>query len=83
VALHVPRDWIISELGVADDIGAALMRHEGELGRLLSLAEHVEQADQDSAAHVLQQCRHIGLNDLTWAELEAMAWVNEITAAAS
>lgn len=73
---------ISRHLNIADDISAALLRREGELGRLLMLAEYVEQADRDKATEVLGQFRNIGLNDLTRAEIESMAWVNEISEAA-
>lgn len=70
---------ISRHLNIADDISAALLRREGELGRLLMLAEYVEQADRDKASGVLGHFRNIGLNDLTRAEIESMAWVNEVS----
>ncbi len=73
---------IVQYFSIADDISAALLRREGDLGRLLLLAEYVEQADRKNAAAVLGQFHGIGLNDLTHAEIESMAWVNEISRAA-
>lgn len=82
VLLGMSFEEVSRYLNIADDISAALLRREGELGRLLMLAEHVEQADGKSADEVLEQFRNIGLSDLTRAEVESMAWVNEISEAA-
>ena len=69
---------ITQQFGVADDISRALLRREGALGKLLLLVESVESADRERVETVLTDFREIGLNELTLAEIEAMAWVSRI-----
>lgn len=78
VLLGMPLAEVVARLDLSDEVRAALLGHAGALGRLLSLAEFVEQADYTGAAALVQRCGGIDLNALTRAELEAMVWVNEL-----
>lgn len=74
---------VVARLELSGEVRAALLRRDGALGRLLVLAEAVEQADYAGAAALIEQCGGLDLNALTRAELEAMAWVNELAAPAA
>ena len=79
VLLGMPHEEIIAQLNLTENVRMALLRREGDLGRLLLLAEYVEQADRTSAAALLAKSPGLSLHDLTQAELEALAWVNDVT----
>jgi c-di-GMP-related signal transduction protein len=78
VLLGMPHEEIIAQLNLTENVRMALLRREGNLGRLLLLAEYVEQADRTSAAELLAKSPGLSLHDLTQAELEALAWVNDV-----
>jgi len=78
VLLGMPHEEIIAQLNLTENVRMALLRREGDLGRLLLLAEYVEQADRTSAAALLAKSPGLSLHDLTQAELEALAWVNDV-----
>jgi EAL and modified HD-GYP domain-containing signal transduction protein len=73
---------IVSELNLGERLAAALLRREGELGSLLQLVESVERPD---LAHTLSLLRTttLSLSDLTSAEINAMAWANQIAEAST
>lgn len=48
-----PLEEVVAELRLAPEIGAALLRREGELGRLLALAEAAERGDVDAIESAL------------------------------
>jgi EAL and modified HD-GYP domain-containing signal transduction protein len=78
VLLGMPHEEIVAQLNLTENVRMALLRREGDLGRLLLLAEYVEQADRTSAAALLAKSPGLSLHDLTQAELEALAWVNDV-----
>jgi c-di-GMP-related signal transduction protein len=78
VLLGMPHEEIIAQLNLTENVRMALLRREGDLGRLLLLAEYVEHADRTSAAALLAKSPGLSLHDLTQAELEALAWVNDV-----
>ncbi|MDP2057321.1 MAG: EAL domain-containing protein, partial [Thiobacillus sp.] len=72
---------IVSELNLGDRLAAALLRREGELGRLLQLVESVEHPDLSYTLSLLVQCEALSLSDLTAAEINAMSWANQVAEA--
>ena len=56
--LHVPLSEVLRGLHLSDDVVAALLRREGPLGDLLSLAEALDRADFDE---VQARARSIGI----------------------
>lgn len=69
---------IVIELNLGDRLAAALLHRDGELGRLLQLVECVEAADLSRTLQLLAQCDALSLSDLTQAEIESMAWANQV-----
>lgn len=78
VLLGLPREEIIAQLGLAQEIADALLDGEGVLARLLKVARKVEEDNCAAAKALLTQFTRLNLNDLTQAHLEALAWVNGI-----
>jgi EAL and modified HD-GYP domain-containing signal transduction protein len=73
---------IVGELNLDASLAAALLRREGELGTLLQLVESVEQPDLAHTLALLGQAGgSLSLSDLTAAEIEAMAWANQVAEA--
>ncbi|HWR75787.1 MAG TPA: EAL domain-containing protein [Thiobacillus sp.] len=72
---------LVSELNLGDRLAAALLRREGELGRLLQLVESVEHSDLSHTLSLLAQSGGLSLSDLTAAEINAMSWANQVAEA--
>jgi len=72
---------IVAELNLGDRLAAALLRREGELGRLLQLVESVEHPDLSHTLSLLVQCEALSLSDLTAAGINAMSWANQVAEA--
>ncbi|MHB1076729.1 hypothetical protein [Thiobacillus sp.] len=56
-----------------------LLHREDEMGVLLQRVESVEHLDLDYTNALLAQAGGLTLSDLTTAEIEAMAWANQVT----
>jgi EAL and modified HD-GYP domain-containing signal transduction protein len=69
---------IVGELNLGERLTAALLRREGELGPLLQLVESIEHPDLDYTNLLLAQAGALSLSDLTAAEIDAMAWANQV-----
>lgn len=72
---------IVGELNLNERLAGALLRREGELGRLLQLVESVEHPDPSHTLVLLAQAGTLSLSDLTTAEIEAMSWANQVAEA--
>jgi EAL and modified HD-GYP domain-containing signal transduction protein len=78
-----PLTDIVGELNLNERLAGALLRREGELGSLLQLVESVEHPDPSHTLVLLAQAGTLSLSDLTAAEIEAMAWANQVAEAAA
>ena len=72
---------IVSELNLGERLAAALLQRDGELGSLLRLVESVEHPNLKDTPLLLAQSGALTLSDLTAAEIDAMAWANQIAEA--
>ena len=72
---------VARELNLDERLVAALLRREGELGVLLQLVESVEHPDLDFTKSLLVKTGALSLSDLTAAQIEAMAWANQVAEA--
>lgn len=79
--LAKPLADIVDELNLGERLAAALLRREGEMGRLLQLVESVEQPELNHTLALLAQCDALSLSDLTAAEIDAMSWANQVAEA--
>jgi EAL and modified HD-GYP domain-containing signal transduction protein len=66
-------DVIVQELGLSDEISAALLNREGELGALLSLAETLEQNNFTEVQDLVEKA-DIPLSHLLAAQIDAYNW---------
>ncbi len=80
VLLGVQRSAVVDSLSLEEDIAAALLEGEGDLGALLDLAERVERAEFEAAEGHLE---HFGLSaaQLASAELAAFRWASGLESA--
>ena len=81
VALGLPHEQLVRELHLEPEVGAAILRGDGELGALLALASDVERGELPRAQSLVER---IGLDPerLLRAEAEAWAWTDEVIAGA-
>jgi len=79
ILLDTSIDMIVSELGLSDEISAALLHREGELGTLLALAETLEQANFGEVQQLVEKAE-IPYTNLLAAQLNAYNWRTSINA---
>lgn len=76
VALGLPMNEILAQIAVGDDVGASLLRHEGNLGRLLKLVESFDANDTADCDALLDQIDGLDREALTEILTEALAWIH-------
>lgn len=77
VLFETPMEEIIAHLNLNDDVSSALLKREGQLGKMLKLAEKLEITDFDSVTILLKECG-VSLDQLLTAQLEAFNWRSSI-----
>jgi EAL and modified HD-GYP domain-containing signal transduction protein len=77
-----PLPEIVRELNLDDEIRVAVLERGGPLGRLLQLAERLDELDFSAVAELVSDAG-ISPGQMTRAELEAFQWVQELGHAAS
>lgn len=77
VLFETPMSEIISNLNLNDDVSAALLTREGQLGRMLTLTEKLEVTDFDAVKLLLTECG-VSLDQLLEAQLEAFNWRSSV-----
>jgi c-di-GMP-related signal transduction protein len=77
ILFETPMAEIIANLNLNDDVSSALLRREGQLGRMLLLAEKLEVTDFDAVTVLLGECG-VSLDQLLTAQLEAFNWRSSI-----
>jgi EAL and modified HD-GYP domain-containing signal transduction protein len=76
--LGEPLPGILERMNLQENVEAALLRHDGELGHLLSHCKMLEAGDFESVSDALRSHPSLTLDALNKAQLEAMAWANSI-----
>ena len=77
-AAALPIESALGLLSAPDEVADALLRREGFLGDLLTLAEACESSDDavfDRAAGTL----HLSSQQINFAHLQALAWADQLT----
>jgi len=77
VLFETPMSEIISNLNLNDDVSAALLARDGQLGRMLTLTEKLEVTDFDAVKLLLAECG-VSLDQLLEAQLEAFNWRSSV-----
>lgn len=75
--LGKPLEEVISQLSLAEEAQSALLAREGELGKLLTFTENLEQGDMDGVSALLAGGK-LEISHLLAAEQEAIAWTNKL-----
>lgn len=70
-------EHVVESLNLSEDMADALLRREGQLGKLLHLAEKLEKTDFVAVQELLDSLS-IGLDQLLAAQLDAFNWRNSI-----
>lgn len=78
VMLSMPMDAAVGLLNVPEPVAAALLRREGFLGDLLTLAEACESSD-DAAFDRTAGLLHLSSQQINFAHLQALAWADQLT----
>jgi len=80
--LGLPMEKVVASLGLAPDVSIALLKREGALGELLSLAEALEHDDHGAIVRFVSAHPRSGADLLNQAQGQALAWANSISIAA-
>lgn len=75
--MQVPLEEVLKQIGVTENLEKAVLLREGELGKLLQLAELIEIGDF-AAADPLIHGLGLSVNDFTAIQLQAMEWTNNV-----
>lgn len=78
VLLGMSHQDILAELNLPPPVTAALLRHEGEIGVLLSLTEQLEQGDSSAVTASLRRQDGVDASQLIDLQLAAFQWANEV-----
>ena len=76
--LHVPIGEVITTLNVAPDVREALEQRAGVLGKMLLLAEKLEEGDMESSFALIVELPGIDLERVNAVLAQALAWANNI-----
>jgi len=76
--LEMPKEMILDELFVSDDVKAALLHRSGRLGRLLALTELSENDDPEAVRVALTAFPGVTPDQLLQMQLDAFAWANAV-----
>lgn len=77
VLFETSMEEIITNLNLTDDVSSALLKREGQLGKMLMLTEKLEVTDFDAVTVLLGECG-VSLDQLLTAQLEAFNWRSSI-----
>lgn len=77
VMLSMPMDKAVGLLNVPEAVSAALLRREGFLGDLLTLAEACESSD-DAVFNRTAGLLHLTSQQINLAHLQALAWADQL-----
>jgi EAL and modified HD-GYP domain-containing signal transduction protein len=73
-----PLDEIVARLNLEEALQNALLRHEGQLGMLLHLAEASEGTGGDAAIAMMEQLNIGELRQFNRAQVEAFKWASKL-----
>jgi EAL and modified HD-GYP domain-containing signal transduction protein len=78
VLLHLPVGEIVATLNVAEDVRAALEKGSGLLGRMLQICEALERGEIAACSRLLPGPPAISRSRVNTAQVQALAWANDI-----
>ncbi len=76
--LGVPMKEILTVIPLDEEVQQALLEKQGALGMLLDLVSRLEEGDQDSLESGLKAYGLLSMDDITQAQVSALAWANSI-----
>lgn len=77
ILFETPMEEIIANLNLNDDVNSALLKREGQLGKMLMLTEKLEVTDFDAVTVLLGECG-VSLDQLLTAQIEAFNWRSSV-----
>jgi EAL and modified HD-GYP domain-containing signal transduction protein len=78
VLMDEPLHDIVGRMSLQEEIEAALLRRDGDLGDLLALCNELESCDTAGVQKRLHSRPGLNADTLNGAQLEAMGWANNI-----
>lgn len=78
VVMQISAEEVFQQIRLSEEIELAVLKHEGRLGQLLTLALKIENADFQAAESDIEALG-ITASDLLAIQLETMQWANQMT----
>ena len=78
VVMQISAEEVFQQIRLSEEIELAVLKHEGRLGQLLTLALKIENADFEAAESDIEALG-ITASDLLAIQLETMQWANQMT----
>jgi len=75
--LGLPREEIVRELRLDDELGVALTDYSGPVGSLLELAERLDEGDFSAVEDLLSECG-LSAESIFTAEIDAFQWAKNL-----
>ncbi|WP_457622900.1 EAL and HDOD domain-containing protein [Persephonella sp.] len=75
--LKMPREELIKELNLDEEINKALVSYEGKLGKTLLIVEKIDEGNLQEVSHVLDEMG-LNINDIMSAQVQAYAWFEDV-----
>ncbi|MEP7206012.1 MAG: EAL domain-containing protein [Casimicrobiaceae bacterium] len=83
VLLEMPIADVLKELNLPEPVELALLERKGDIGALLSLAEHLERDDMQAVSASLERVGSLDRKELAGFQLSAFQWATQVSAAAA
>ena len=77
--LGEPLQEILARMSLQEEVETALVKHQGNLGELLTLCEKIETGDLAAIQEMLHSHPELTMEELNKAQMEALGWANNIT----
>ncbi len=82
ILIGMPMEQLLEQINLDDEVKAALIKREGNLGKLLKLVESWEATNFDQVENLLDDFS-LTEGEFMEAQLKSMSWVNSILASLS
>ncbi|WP_457640585.1 EAL and HDOD domain-containing protein [Persephonella sp.] len=78
--LKIPREELVGELNLDEEIQDALIKYEGKLGKVLNIVEKIDEGNIQDVDYILEDVK-LSINDIMTAQIQAYAWFENVNIA--
>ena len=78
--LKIPREELVGQLNLDEEIQDALIKYEGKLGKVLNIVEKIDEGNIQDVDYILEDVK-LSINDIMTAQIQAYAWFENVNIA--